>query len=176
MNHQIKEINEKIMQKCSFVSLQSIDQSGFCFDLRVDNIIFGPWGIENAYDRSITEGEMPMGELRDRGMTEDQEIQLMQEINDAMSICEDLTSSQKMIYYRLNAIGQAAVTKEVLEICSKKQTIYPDAFFEDAENARNDIYGSGGQAFEICWTLTDSRNPVVVDVQPEWFDEQILED
>jgi len=31
-------------------------------------------------------------ELRDMGMTEDQEIQLMQEINDAMSICEDLTS------------------------------------------------------------------------------------
>ena len=92
MNNQIKEINEKIMQKCSFVSLQSIDETGFCFDLRVDNIIFGPWGIENAYDRSITEGEMPMGELRDMGMTEDQEIQLMQEINDAMSICEDLTS------------------------------------------------------------------------------------
>ena len=82
----------------------------------------------------------------------------------------------KMIYYTLNTIGQAAVTKEILEICSKKQNIYPDAFFEDAENARNDIYGSGGQAFEICWTLTDSRNPVVVDVQPEWFDEQILED
>ena len=92
MNNQIKKINDKIMQKCSFVSLESIDQSGFCFDLRVDNIIFGLWGIENAYDRSITEGEMPMGELRDRGMTEDQENQLMQEINDAMSICEDLTS------------------------------------------------------------------------------------
>jgi hypothetical protein len=24
--------------------------------------------------------------------------------------------------------------------------------------------------------LTDSRNPVVVDVWPEWFDEQILEE
>jgi Fe2+ transport system protein FeoA len=31
-------------------------------------------------------------ELRDMGMTEDKEIQLMQEINDAMQICEDLTS------------------------------------------------------------------------------------
>ena len=92
MNNQIKEINDKIMQKCSFVSLESIDETGFCFDLRVDNIIFGPWGIENAYDCSITEGKMPMMELRDMGMTEDQEIQLMQEINDAMSICEDLTS------------------------------------------------------------------------------------
>jgi len=84
-----------------------------------------------------------------------------------------------MIYYinyRLNAIGKAAVTKKVLEICSKKENIYPDAFFEDAEDARNDIYGSGGQAFEIHWTLTDSRNPVVVDVWPEWFDEQILEE
>ena len=27
-----------------------------------------------------------------------------------------------MIYYRLNAIGQAAVTKEILEICSKNKT------------------------------------------------------
>mgnify|MGYP000332795296 FL=1 len=95
MNNQIKEINDKIMQKCSFVTLESIDETGFCFDLRVDDIIFGPWGIENAYDRSITEGEMPMMELRDMGMTEDQEIQLMQEINNAMSICEDFTSSQK---------------------------------------------------------------------------------
>ena len=92
MSEQIKEINDKIMQKCSFVTLESIDQSGFCFDLRVGNIIFGPWGIENAFDCSITEGKMPIKELRDMGMTEDQEIQLMQEINDAMSICEDLTS------------------------------------------------------------------------------------
>jgi hypothetical protein len=92
MNYQIKEINDKIMQKCSFVSLESIDETGFCFYLSVDDIIFGPWGIENAYDRSITEGEMPIGELRDMGISEDQENQLMQEINDAMSICEDLTS------------------------------------------------------------------------------------
>jgi hypothetical protein len=92
MNNQIKKINDKIMQKCSFVKLESIDETGFCFDLRVDNIIFGPWGIENAYDCSIIEGKMPMMELRDMGMTEDQKIQLMQEINDAMSICEDLTS------------------------------------------------------------------------------------
>lgn len=35
---------------------------------------------------------MPIMELRDMGMTEDKEIQLMQEINDAMQICEDLTS------------------------------------------------------------------------------------
>jgi len=106
MNNQIKKINDKIMQKCSFVTLESMDETGFCFDIRVDDIIFGPWGIEckierlkmiyftptSAYDCSITEGEMPMMELRDMGMTEDQEIQLMQEINNAMSICEDLTS------------------------------------------------------------------------------------
>jgi hypothetical protein len=92
MNNQIKEINDKIIQKCSFVTLESIDETGFCFDIRVDDIIFGPWGIENAYDCSITEGKMPIMELRDMGMTEDKEIQLMQEINDAMQICEDLTS------------------------------------------------------------------------------------
>jgi len=92
MNKQIKEINDKIIQKCSFVTLESIDETGFCFDIKVDDIIFGHWGIENAYDCSITEGKMPIMELRDMGMTEDQEIQLMQEINDAMSICENLTS------------------------------------------------------------------------------------
>ena len=92
MNNQIKEINDKIIQKCSFVLLESIDETGFCFYLSVDDIIFGPWGIEYAYDCSITEGKMPMMELRDMGMNEDQEIQLMQEINNAMSICEDLTS------------------------------------------------------------------------------------
>jgi hypothetical protein len=96
MNHQIKEINDKIMQKCSFVTLESIDETGFCFDLRVDDIIFGPWGIETRpYSHLIEEGEMPMMELRDMGMNEDQEIQLMQEINDAMQICEDFTSLQK---------------------------------------------------------------------------------
>lgn len=92
MNNHIKEINDKIMQKCSFIRLESIDQGGFCFYLTVDDIVFGPWGIENAYDCSITEGKMPIGELRDMGMNEGQELQLMQEINDAMSICEDLTS------------------------------------------------------------------------------------
>ena len=87
MNNQIKEINDKIIQKCSFVSLESIDETGFCFDIRVDDIIFGPWGIETRpYSHLIEEGEMPMMELRDMGMTEDQEIQLMQEINNAMSI------------------------------------------------------------------------------------------
>ena len=91
-NNQVKEINKKIIQKCSFVSLVSIQLSGFCFDIRVDDIIFGPWGIENKYDCSIVEGEMPIGELRDMGMNEGQELQLMQEINDAMSICEDFTS------------------------------------------------------------------------------------
>ena len=35
---------------------------------------------------------MPIGELRDMGMNEHQEIQLKPEINDAMTICEDLTS------------------------------------------------------------------------------------
>ena len=93
MNNHIKEINDKIMAKCSFVSLESIDHEGFCFDLRMDKIIFGSWGIPKfTFDRAITEGEMPIAELREMGMTEDQEIQLMQEINDAMSICEDLTS------------------------------------------------------------------------------------
>jgi len=92
MNNQIKKINDKIMQKCSYVRLESIDQKGFCFYLTVDNIIFGLWGIQNAYDCLITEEKMPIGELRDMGMNENQEIQLMQEINDAMSICEDLTS------------------------------------------------------------------------------------
>ena len=91
-NNQVKEINKKIIQKCSFVSLEAIQQSGFCFDIRVDDIIFGSWGIQNAYDCSITEGKMPIGELRDMGMSKHQEIQLMQEINDAMTICEDLTS------------------------------------------------------------------------------------
>jgi len=96
MNKQIKEINDKIIQKCSFVTLESMDETGFCFDIRVDDIIFGPWGIETLpYSHLIEEGDMPIGELRDMGMTEDQEIQLMQEINDAVSICEDFTSLQK---------------------------------------------------------------------------------
>lgn len=92
MNNQIKEINEKIKQKCSFIELLEINEVGFCFDIRVDDINFGPWGIENKYDCSIVEGEMPIGELIDMGMNKGQELQLMQEINDAMSICEDLTS------------------------------------------------------------------------------------
>ncbi len=93
MNNYIKEINDKIMAKCSFVRLESIDQEGFCFELRMDKIIFGSWGISKfTFDRLITEGDIPIAELQDMGMTEDQKLQLMQEINDAMSICEDLTS------------------------------------------------------------------------------------
>jgi len=96
MKNQIKEINNEIMQKCSFVTLESINETGFCFDLRVDNIIFGPWGIEKRpYSHLIEEGEMPMMELRDMDIKKDQEIQLMQEINDAMLICYAFTSSQK---------------------------------------------------------------------------------
>ena len=75
-------------------------------------------------------------------------------------------------YYTLNALGQAAVTAAILDICSQHEGIKPSAFFEDAEDARNDIFGSGGQSFEIHKGLTDSGNPVVVDVQPEWFDTQ----
>lgn len=90
MNNQIKQINQKISEKCNFVTLESIEKTGFCFDLRLDNIVFGLWGIENSYDCLITENQMPIGELRDKGMTEEQEAQLMQEINDAMSICEQL--------------------------------------------------------------------------------------
>jgi len=81
-----------------------------------------------------------------------------------------------MKYYTLNPIGQAALTAKILDICSQHIGIKPAAFFEDAEDARNDISVTGGQSFEIHKRLTDSGNPVVLDVQPEWFDTQELEE
>ena len=76
-----------------------------------------------------------------------------------------------MTTYTLNATGQAAVTAAILDICSQHKGIKPSAFFEDAEDAQNEIYGRG-KLFEIHKGLTDTGNPVVVDVQPEWFDER----
>ena len=75
-----------------------------------------------------------------------------------------------MKYYTLNEVGQAAVTAIVLDLCSQHKDIKPSAFFEDAENAMNDIFGSGSNHFEINHLYTDTKRPELVDVQPEWFD------
>jgi len=81
-----------------------------------------------------------------------------------------------MKIYKLNELGQKAVTHKVLEICSQHEGIKPDAFFNDAEDAVNDGNETGQGSFEIHRQFTDSKNPVVVDVYSEWFDTQEIDD
>jgi hypothetical protein len=80
-----------------------------------------------------------------------------------------------MKYYSLNAKGKSEVIRIVLAACSKI-TLYPEFFFEMADDAMNDIHGSSLRSFEISKLLTDSKNPERIDVLPEWFDTKIIED
>jgi hypothetical protein len=79
-----------------------------------------------------------------------------------------------MKYYTLNPLGQAEVTRAVMDACSQHAGINPSAFFKDAEEAMN----SNGdyQNFEIGRRYTDSKNPELVDVLPEWFDSEISDE
>ncbi len=68
--------------------------------------------------------------------------------------------------YTLNTQGQAAITKEVLDVCSQHDGIKPEAFFEDAERSISE----GGSYMEIGAHYTDSGNPFLVGLSESWFD------
>lgn len=66
-------------------------------------------------------------------------------------------------YQTLNKHGQAAVCGIIATQC--KEGVNAVAFFDDAEQARND----GRDDFEIGGQYTDDGRPVSVGLRDEWF-------
>ena len=79
-----------------------------------------------------------------------------------------------MTHYTLNQAGKEAISAVILDCCNSHAGVEPSAFFQDAEDAMDEIHGRG-RSFEIHSLLTISKRPEVVDVDPNWFD-AVLDD
>ena len=89
MTSQVSKINKQICEKCEFVRLESFSAPGLCVEITIGQIKFGSWGLSYRYDSRYEEGDLPMAELRDMGMTPEQEMQLLEEVNEMMNFVDD---------------------------------------------------------------------------------------
>ena len=78
--------------------------------------------------------------------------------------------------YTLNPLGQEELSKKIAAIANGQRTLNPEAWFEDAENQACDFDGGYSATIEVCQFKTGSGRPEVIDLEPEWFDVQEIED